>query len=81
MPRPWPGAKSKKPRCRATSKRTGERCRSFPVRGATVCRMHGLTKAGRRNAKAVEAMRKVILPDLRRSIEHDQEFLRRLEGR
>ncbi len=29
------------PRCRATSKRTGERCRAPAVRGWCVCRFHG----------------------------------------
>lgn len=28
-------------RCTATSKRSGDRCRNAPRRGATVCRMHG----------------------------------------
>ena len=29
------------PRCKAKSKRTGERCRAPSVRGRLVCRMHG----------------------------------------
>src|SRR5437763_478635 len=29
------------PRCKAKSKRTGQRCRSPAVRGWSVCRMHG----------------------------------------
>jgi hypothetical protein len=29
------------PRCTATSKRTGERCKGPSVRGWTVCRFHG----------------------------------------
>ncbi|CUH47335.1 hypothetical protein [Ruegeria atlantica] len=29
------------PRCTATSKRTGERCKGPAVRGWTVCRLHG----------------------------------------
>ncbi len=29
------------PRCAATSKRTGKRCRAPAVRGWPVCRMHG----------------------------------------
>jgi len=29
------------PRCKAKSKRTGERCRAPAVRGCRVCRMHG----------------------------------------
>ncbi|TCL01620.1 hypothetical protein BXY66_2936 [Shimia isoporae] len=29
------------PRCTATSKRTGERCKGPAVRGRTVCRFHG----------------------------------------
>ncbi len=31
----------KSPRCGATSKRTGARCKSPAVRGWTVCRFHG----------------------------------------
>lgn len=29
------------PRCTATSKRSGQRCRAPAVKGWTVCRMHG----------------------------------------
>jgi hypothetical protein len=29
------------PRCKAKSKRTGQRCRAPAVRGRPVCRMHG----------------------------------------
>src|SRR5579872_717905 len=29
------------PRCTATAKQTGERCRNRPVPGGTVCRIHG----------------------------------------
>jgi hypothetical protein len=29
------------PRCKATSKRSGKRCRAPAVRGSLVCRMHG----------------------------------------
>lgn len=28
-------------RCKAKSKRSGERCKNYAVRGFTVCRMHG----------------------------------------
>ncbi len=34
------------PRCRATSKRTGERCKAPAVRGWTVCRFHGARGGG-----------------------------------
>ena len=40
-------------RCRATSKRSGKRCRSPAVRGYEVCRMHGAgggAPKGNRNA-------------------------------
>jgi uncharacterized protein YjcR len=40
-------------RCRATSKRSGKRCRSPAVRGYSVCRMHGAgggAPKGNRNA-------------------------------
>ncbi len=36
------------PRCRATSKRTGERCKAPAVRGWTVCRFHGARGGGPR---------------------------------
>jgi hypothetical protein len=59
------------PRCRARSKRTGERCRAPAVRGWNVCRMHGArggAPEGKRNgnykhgarSKEVNALRKLI---------------------
>ena len=36
----------KAPRCRATSKRTGQRCKAPAVRGWTVCRFHGARGGG-----------------------------------
>lgn len=41
------------PRCKARSKRSGERCRGPAVRGKQVCRMHGAgggAPKGNRNA-------------------------------
>jgi hypothetical protein len=59
------------PRCRARSKRTGERCRAPAVRGWKVSRMHGArggAPEGKRNgnyrhgarSKEVIALRKLI---------------------
>ena len=42
----------KAPRCTATSKRTGKRCRAPAVRGWSVCRFHGAREGapkGKRN--------------------------------
>ncbi len=36
----------KAPRCHATSKRTGKRCKAPTVRGWTVCRFHGARGGG-----------------------------------
>lgn len=36
----------KAPRCCATSKRTGERCKAPAVRGWTICRFHGARGGG-----------------------------------
>ena len=36
----------KAPRCHATSKRTGKRCKAPAVRGWTVCRFHGARGGG-----------------------------------
>jgi len=36
----------KSPRCGATSKRSGERCKAPAVRGWTVCRFHGARGGG-----------------------------------
>jgi hypothetical protein len=49
-------------RCSARSKRTGEPCNNYPVKGANVCRMHGgatrQTKALARRRLAMEAAKK-----------------------
>ena len=39
------------PRCTATSKRTGERCKGPAVRGWTVCRFHGAGGGGPTGAR------------------------------
>ena len=41
----------KAPRCRATSKRTGERCKAPAVRSCTVCRFHGARGGGPKGAR------------------------------
>lgn len=43
-------------RCKAKSKRSGEQCKNFAIKGSGVCRMHGArggpkTKDGRRACK------------------------------
>ncbi|MBL9075752.1 hypothetical protein [Tabrizicola sp.] len=68
------------PRCTARSKRTGLPCCNHPVRGWTVCRMHGarggagpgkLNPAYRHGgrAKQAEEMRKMVAELLRESRE------------
>ena len=41
----------KSPRCGATSKRSGERCKAPAVRGWTVCRFHGARGGGPRGER------------------------------
>ena len=41
----------KSPRCGATSKRMGERCKAPAVRGWTVCRFHGARGGGPRGER------------------------------
>ena len=41
----------KAPRCSATSKRTGKRCRAPAVRGWAVCRFHGARGGAPRGAQ------------------------------
>ena len=41
----------KSPRCGATSKRTGDRCKAPAVRGWTVCRFHGARGGGPRGER------------------------------
>lgn len=42
-------------RCTATARTTGERCKNAPIKGATVCRMHG-GSAGQVQKKAQERL-------------------------
>lgn len=42
-------------RCTATARTTGERCKNPPIKGATVCRMHG-GSAGQVKRKAQERL-------------------------
>ena len=61
------------PRCKASSKRTGQRCRAPAVRGCHVCRMHGASggaptgnrngnyRHGTRTKEAIQAVRLVNL--------------------
>lgn len=51
-------------RCSAIARRTGERCRKFPIRGANVCRSHGgaapqVRRAAHRRLAEAEAARLV----------------------
>ena len=52
-------------RCRATSKRTKERCARWPTRGASVCSSHG---AGAPQVKAA-AKRNLLQGELRKTLE------------
>lgn len=52
-------------RCKAKSKRSGERCKSWAIKGLEVCRTHGgssakARQAGRRNVEAQRATRKLV---------------------
>lgn len=69
------------PRCRAKSKRSGERCKCAAVRGKNVCRMHGayagaprgpshgMYKHGRFTCEAIDARRQIakLIADARRT--------------
>lgn len=44
-------------KCKATSKRSGERCKRWAVDGATVCPMHGAAKGTPARRKAEEQLR------------------------
>jgi len=80
MAKTWPGAKSTKRRCGRQCK-DGHPCQSFPVRGTSICRMHGLNQATRRKARRTLALRDAA-KSLRQVVEREQRILRDLqEGR
>lgn len=59
------------PRCAATSKRTGQRCRAAAVKGWKVCRMHGArggAPEGRRNGNYKHGARTKEMIELRKFI-------------
>jgi hypothetical protein len=59
----------------------GHPCQSFPVRGTSICRMHGLNQATRRKARRTLALRDAA-KSLRQVVEREQRILRDLqEGR
>jgi hypothetical protein len=47
-------------RCSARSKRSGERCKNYAVRGFSVCRMHG-ARGGPRTDRGMERCRTASL--------------------
>jgi hypothetical protein len=51
------GNSSRKLKCKATSKRSGVRCRRWAVNGTTVCPMHGAAKGTPARVKAEEQLR------------------------
>lgn len=75
-------------RCRAKSKRTGERCRRFPAPGATVCHFHGgasrLVRAAaerRRTEAEASALLELLWDPTAAPITDPIEALQRLAGR
>lgn len=68
------------PRCTATSKRTGERCKGPAVKGWTVCRFHGAGgghKAGPTHPAWKHGMRSQSAVELRKL---SNRFSRRVSG-
>lgn len=60
-------------RCVGRSKRTGERCRKFPMRGSTVCKFHGgkspqALAAAKRRLEEAEAEKAVVSLGVRRDV-------------
>ena len=47
-------------RCKAKSKRSGEQCKNYAVRGCTVCRMHG-ARGGPKTAEGLLRCREAPL--------------------
>ena len=59
------------PRCTATSKRTGERCKGPAVNGWTVCRFHGAGgggRAGKANPAYKHGMRSKAWTEMRKEV-------------
>ena len=70
------------PRCTATSKRTGERCKGPAVRGSAVCRFHGAGgghKAGPSHPKYKHGLRSQEWTEMRKEINDFARFARSLK--
>lgn len=63
----------KREKCTAKSKQSGERCKRYPIRGGTVCAIHGgktpvVAAAARRRLEEAEAEKAVVLFGARRDV-------------
>lgn len=70
------------PRCMATSKRTGKRCKGPAVRGWTVCRFHGACggqPSGSANPAHKHGMRSRAHMESRKQISEMQRHLKELD--
>ena len=68
------------PRCSATAKSTGQRCRNPSKQGWTVCRLHGAgggAPRGKAHPNYKHGMRSKEWTDMRKQI---NELMRQLEG-
>jgi len=71
------------PRCTATSKRTGERCKGPAVRGWTVCRFHGAGGghgSGKANPAYKHGMRSGEFVEMRKAINDLVRASKEIEG-
>lgn len=60
-------------KCTAKSKRSGERCKRWPIRGGTVCAIHGgnsptVRAAAKRRLEEAEAQKAVVTLGVRRDV-------------
>lgn len=63
----------KREKCTAKSKQSGERCKRYPIRGGTVCAIHGgktpvVAAAAKRRLEEAEAEKAVVLFGARRDV-------------
>ncbi|MDJ0613979.1 MAG: hypothetical protein QNJ29_09900 [Rhizobiaceae bacterium] len=59
------------PRCTATSKRTGQRCKAPAVKGKKVCRFHGAyagAPRGEKHGRYVHGMRTIEMKEERKEL-------------
>lgn len=59
------------PRCTATSKSTGERCKKYPLRGQTVCKYHGGNNAVSKAAGERRIRKREALAQANRLVQRD----------